>query len=129
MDLNWLYSSMAQSGAAITAILGGFITSRVLALNAEKRSLKNQLDAMIHRLSLVQEEENIADNEHKTIKVNMFFNAMKDELKRVDVLPSLDELLKNHQDWELDPDVFRREYDALSERRVAAKGFLTNTSN
>lgn len=44
-DPNWLYSTIAQSSAAIVAILGGFITHSVLTLSAEKRSLKSQLFA------------------------------------------------------------------------------------
>ncbi len=36
-DPSWLYSTIAQSSAAIVAIIGGFITSRVLALLAEKK--------------------------------------------------------------------------------------------
>jgi hypothetical protein len=42
-DPNWLYSTIAQSAAAIVAIIGGFITSSVISLNAEKRSLINQV--------------------------------------------------------------------------------------
>ena len=41
-DPNWLYSTIAQSSAAIVAIVGGFITASVLMLTAEKRNLKNQ---------------------------------------------------------------------------------------
>ena len=42
-DPSWLYSTIAQSSAAIVAIIGGFITATVLMLMAEKRSLTNQL--------------------------------------------------------------------------------------
>jgi hypothetical protein len=42
-DPSWLYSTIAQSSAAIVAIIGGFITSTVLSLSAQKNSLKNQL--------------------------------------------------------------------------------------
>ncbi|HUV75710.1 MAG TPA: hypothetical protein VMW00_03535 [Dehalococcoidales bacterium] len=43
-DPSWLYSTIAQSSAAIVAIIGGFITASVLMLTAEKRNLKNQRD-------------------------------------------------------------------------------------
>ena len=53
-DPNWLYSTIAQSSAAIVAIVGGFITATVLMLTAEKRSLitqvsdkKGMLDSLI----------------------------------------------------------------------------------
>ena len=41
-DPSWLYSTIAQSSAAIVAIVGGFITASVLMLAAEKRSLIKQ---------------------------------------------------------------------------------------
>ena len=43
-DPSWLYSTIAQSSAAIVAIIGGFITASVLMLTAEKGNLKNQRD-------------------------------------------------------------------------------------
>jgi len=43
-DPNWLYSTIAQSSAAIVAVVGGFITASVLMLTAEKRNLSNQLN-------------------------------------------------------------------------------------
>jgi hypothetical protein len=42
-DPNWLFSTIAQSSAAIVAIVGGFITASVLMLLSEKRSIANQL--------------------------------------------------------------------------------------
>jgi hypothetical protein len=42
-DPNWLYSTIAQSSAAIVAIIGGFITATILGLTAEKKSLVKQL--------------------------------------------------------------------------------------
>lgn len=42
-DPNWLYSTIAQSSAAIVAIIGGFITSTILKLAAEKGSLIKRL--------------------------------------------------------------------------------------
>ena len=49
-DPNWLYSTIAQSSAAIVAIIGGFITASVLLLLAEKRSIANQLNEREARL-------------------------------------------------------------------------------
>ncbi len=44
IDPNWLYSTIAQSSAAIVAIIGGFITATILWLTAEKRSLVKRLE-------------------------------------------------------------------------------------
>jgi hypothetical protein len=43
-DPSWLYSTIAQSSAAIVAIIGGFITSTILARRAEKVSLQKELE-------------------------------------------------------------------------------------
>lgn len=43
-DPNWLYSTIAQSSAAIVAIIGGFMTATILRLTAEKRSLVKRLE-------------------------------------------------------------------------------------
>ena len=56
-DPSWLYSTIAQSSAAIVAIIGGFITATVLMLTAEKRSLVTQVsDKRIMSDSLVQSD-------------------------------------------------------------------------
>lgn len=54
-DPNWLYSTIAQSSAAIVAIIGGFITATVLTLSAERRNLKFQWD--LRRLQLQDLDE------------------------------------------------------------------------
>jgi len=45
-DPNWLYSTIAQSSAAIVAIIGGFMTATILRLTAEKRSLVKRLESL-----------------------------------------------------------------------------------
>ena len=55
-DPSWLYSTIAQSSAAIVAIVGGFITASVLMLLAEKRTLSNQLSEKKARLRAVKRE-------------------------------------------------------------------------
>ena len=56
-DPNWLYSTIAQSSAAIVAIIGGFITASVLSLSAEKRSLIDQKQDKGTRLELLKHEK------------------------------------------------------------------------
>lgn len=45
-DPNWLYSTIAQSSAAIVAIIGGFITATALGLRSEKSRLRRLLAEM-----------------------------------------------------------------------------------
>ena len=42
-DPSWLYSTIAQSSAAIVAIIGGFITATLLKLSADKERLIKEL--------------------------------------------------------------------------------------
>jgi len=62
-DPNWLYSTIAQSSAAIVAIVGGFITASVLMLTAEKRSLVKRLEWLksYKKSSLAPITENIEE--------------------------------------------------------------------
>lgn len=42
-DPNWLLSTAAQSGAALVAIVGGFLVSRLVTLSAEREGIKRRL--------------------------------------------------------------------------------------
>ena len=53
----WLYSTIAQSSAAIVAIIGGFITATVLMLTAEKRSLETQVNDKRGKSDSLQETD------------------------------------------------------------------------
>lgn len=52
-DPNWLYSSMAQSTAALVAIVGGFIVSRVIALSSERTGFLRREQEVSSRLARV----------------------------------------------------------------------------
>ena len=56
-DPSWLYSTIAQSSAAIVAIIGGFITATVLTLSAESRSLKRQWDLKRIQMKVLDEKK------------------------------------------------------------------------
>ncbi len=56
-DPSWLYSTIAQSSAAIVAIIGGFITATVLMLTAEKRSLVTQVSDKRRMLDSLQQSD------------------------------------------------------------------------
>ena len=38
-DPNWLLATMAQSAAAMVAVIGGFLVSRIITLSVERQSL------------------------------------------------------------------------------------------
>ena len=56
-DPSWLYSTIAQSSAAIVAIIGGFITVSVLTLNAEIRGLRRRFLIMLRQYEISKEKD------------------------------------------------------------------------
>lgn len=42
-DPNWLFSTMAQSAAALVAIMGGFLVSRFAAVSSQRQGIESQL--------------------------------------------------------------------------------------
>lgn len=128
-DPSWLYSTIAQSSAAIVAIIGGFITASVLTLMAEKRSLKHQMADKETQLNARRGEENKLIDEYELMRVENFFNEIADDLKKEDKLPGLDELLKRHPGRNLAYEVLNKEYEKLSKQRLKARDFIEQHSD
>ena len=131
MDVNWLYSAAAQSAAAIVAILGGFITSRILMLNAEKRSLQNQYNSATKRVELLTEQQKEAYDQYYVMKSDLFFDKIADELRKADPMPHFEDLAKKYHGSIVDIDltVLRREYDKLSKEILEARQFIQDRYN
>lgn len=55
-DINWLLSSLAQSSAAIIAILGGFIVSRIITMAIEKRRIELEANAATNQRDEIEEQ-------------------------------------------------------------------------
>lgn len=55
VDPNWLFSTAAQSAAAIVAIVGGFLATRIVSLSAERDSLKHRIRTLDAQLQKRQE--------------------------------------------------------------------------
>ena len=53
-DPNWYLSTIAQSTAALVAILGGFVISRIMALSSEKNSIIEKISELEGRKSILQ---------------------------------------------------------------------------
>jgi len=128
-DPNWLYSTIAQSSAAIVAIVGGFITATVLMLTSEKRSLRHQQAEKKTRLGVLKAEEERLSDVYETMRVDRFFKAIADDLKKEEKLPSLEALIRNNPGWHLDPKILKREYEKLSKRRLEARDFIEQHSD
>jgi hypothetical protein len=128
-DPNWLYSTIAQSSAAIVAILGGFITASVLMLTSEKRSLRHQKADKQTRLEALEDEERQLSREYETSRVYEFINAITDELVKEDELPSLEVVMQHHPETRnLDFEILKREYEETSKLRLEARQFIIQHS-
>jgi len=128
-DPSWLYSTIAQSSAAIVAIIGGFITATVLSLMAEKRSLQNQSADKEKQLEQYIEQENDISRNYEEMKVEIFLDDNIDELLEQDELPSLEQLMINHPGQKLDNDILNNKYKELSKDKLEAKRFIEQKSN
>lgn len=124
-DPNWLYSTIAQSSAAIVAIVGGFITASVLMLTSEKRSLRHQLADKKARLEALEGEDKQLFKEYETVWVDEFINTITDELIKEDELPSLEVIRQRHPETQnLNLEILKQEYEKTSKRRLEARQFI-----
>ncbi len=80
MDYNWLSSATAQCSATIVAILGGFIASRLLTINSERKELGTKIADLDDEISY--KEKRIAELERWLLEEDAkdFIRDKTDEL-------------------------------------------------
>ena len=85
-DPNWLYSTISQSSAAIIGIIGAFITSKILMVSGEKKSLSNrkaELELEIENLIKQNDEKqkycDIIDREDASDDISLFLSDIQIE--------------------------------------------------
>lgn len=128
-DPSWLFSTIAQSSAAIVAIIAGFITHSVLTLAAEKRNLINQRKEKNARLDTLKRQEKAALEDFDLMMVNTFLSEIAADLKEGEELPSLEELIRDNPKWQLNYEILNREYKNLSIRKIEARDFIEQLSD
>lgn len=129
-DPNWLYSTIAQSSAAIVAIIGGFITASVLSLSAEKRSLINQKQDKEARLELLKTEEAALSKELDAEESKDFIASITDKIIDSGKPPSFEELItENPEAQNLNQDTLRKDYEIFANRLLQAKDFIVKNSS
>lgn len=79
-DPNWLYSTIAQSTAALVAIIGGFLVSRVVSLAGTREALQRRCRELESRLAGV--EPRLEDVKQRRFEwdADDFLNDAKDTL-------------------------------------------------
>jgi hypothetical protein len=129
-DPNWLYSTIAQSAAAIVAIVGGFITASVLSLNAGKRSLINQKKDKEARLETKKEQSKDLTIELKELEIEDLTEDVTYELISAEELPSLEDLILAHTGTQtLDLEISKQECERLYKQALEAKNFIEQHSD
>lgn len=125
-DPSWLYSTIAQSSAAIVAIIGGFITATVLMLASEKRSIQKQKSEKETHIKATRRKRAELYNIYETNKAERFLKRELTKYSDEDI-PTLDKILANYpSDYGtfFDKNILNREFVKLSLQQVKAKLFI-----
>lgn len=90
-DPNWLYSSTAQSGAALVAIMGGYLLTRVISTTSERATIDAELERLRDQRALKQEDldehqRDIDWREANDIVQEAWEDIIGDEMPTVDFL-------------------------------------------
>lgn len=125
MDYNWLFSATAQCSAAIVAILGGFIASRLLSINSERRELSIKIsdvdDEIIHKEKRIKElEEWLLEEDSED-----FIRSKFDELVAE---KSIENVYTVAESYERDIDKYRKYWDDALVVVQKAKNYFNNNA-
>lgn len=125
-DPNWLLSTAGQSSAAIVAIVGGFISIRLLGLASDKSSLRSRLTEKQEQISRLNEELTKAVREFEEYRVNTFLNRIISELRDQEDLPSVEDIAKRHTGDPLDDNMLRELYENLKGHILRAREWIAS---
>ena len=75
-----LLATLAQSSAAIVAIVGGFLVSRLVALSSEREGIRRQLRAAIDREALAKSEYEPIHHQRLENSKSQFYDAVLEKL-------------------------------------------------
>lgn len=84
VDPNWLLSTAAQSGAALVAIVGGFLVSRLVSISAERESFERRQRELVARRSLVRGDYAVAADDRFRVACQVFLHNNIDDIVAAD---------------------------------------------
>lgn len=103
-DPNWLPSTLAQSTAALVAIVGGFLVSRLVTLSSERGALAHRRKDLMARRELFEQQRQEADQERLRVCVEWLWDlGLNDIVKahgQVDLDAQLDDWVPRGSDVE-----------------------------
>jgi hypothetical protein len=118
-DPNWLLSAVVQSSAAIVAIVGGFISTRLIGIVAEKNSLRNRQKETGMRIERFQNELDNVREIYDLNRVSDFLDGALDPFNFVklgEAIPELENLLKRKSAKSLNREMLIEEYEKRIQR-------------
>lgn len=105
-DPNWLYSSIAQSSAAIVAIIGGFITSTLLLRNSERSTLVSRcLERELEVRTLKAQRDDLSGTHSRRLVDFLIEDRFRDILG-FEPMPSADEARRRLGAADIPLDIF-----------------------
>src|SRR4051812_44540856 len=93
-DPNWLMSTTAQSAAAIVAIVGGFLVSRLITANSSREALQARQRESIDRLRSFEQLEAEAKRRLQTHDAKSLLNDQMAYVLENDGKATVHELLQ-----------------------------------
>ncbi|MGC2486350.1 MAG: hypothetical protein WA359_08920 [Acidimicrobiales bacterium] len=115
---NWLYSTAAQSAAALVAIMGGFLVSRLIALSVDKDSLRRRTEEAKNRLGSSEDHLRAVSDEVRSVSRKRFWDLNLEECVVYEgVLPADAEIRSSRGSTDEEVEKWRRE---MSSEVIAA---------
>ncbi len=124
-DPNWLFSSTAQSAAAVFAIVAGFITTRILGLAAERRAITHQIAERQGRFEELKEHRAQLTREKVDMVVESFRADVKD-LIMFDDEPPPQEVISGRADRDVPEHVLKAEFDNIVGQWAKVRRFVSS---
>lgn len=93
-DPNWLLSTTAQSAAALIAIVGGFLVSRLVSLGSEKQALERRLAELQGRYGIVRGRLQDVYEDRHAVSVDWLEDLALNEMVRRDAEITVDEIIE-----------------------------------
>lgn len=95
MDPNWLPSTTAQATAALVAIVGGLLASRLVSLSSERTTLQRQLRMLITQQCRLNEQLEVVHRERVQVSQDWFREAHLERIVRERGMWTADELVSD----------------------------------
>jgi hypothetical protein len=123
-DPNWLYSTAAQSGAAIVAIIGGFLSARLLGLQSEKASLQHEVEDKRGRIEILERKSRgLYLDEHRLLARGALRPVARAR-RFGQPFPKLDELIARREFMDIEPAILEEELSDMAGQAFTAEKFV-----